>query len=255
MNQFNYSRTIRRLNRTMVASLAVFGAISCMAAHTGKADHKEAAFIKEAAQGNQAEVQMGQMGAQKAQNDQVKQLAQHLQQDHSQANQELTQIAQKLGVDVPTQPDRKETRASEKFQDKTGAEFDKAFVEHALQDHQKDITKYEKALQDVQDPQLKAFVQKSLPKLQHHLQMARTAGTAVGVDQKTLAAADRFLSEHGRQSGTSSQDQRGLGTAPGAETGRGSKGQQDSNTSSSSSSEGKQSDTSPNSPDRNQTSK
>jgi putative membrane protein len=229
MNRLNHSKTMQHLNRAIIASVAVLGALSCLAAQTGKADHKESAFIKDAAQGGQAEVQMGQMAAQKAQNDQVKQFAQHLQQDHSQANQELTQIAQKLGVNVPSQPDRKETRTSEKLQDMTGANFDKAFIEHAIKDHQKDITKYEKALQDVQDPGLKAFIQKSLPTLHKHLQMARTTGTAVGVDEKTLTAADRFLSEHS----AGSLRNQGVGTT-GSSTESGSsgtKGQSDHDTS------------------------
>lgn len=230
MNQSNYSKPMQHLNRTLIAAVAVFGALNCLAATTGKADHKESAFIKDAAQGGQAEVQMGQMAAQKAQNDQVKQFAQHLQQDHTQANQELTQIAQRLGVEVPAQPDRKDTRISEKLQDKSGAEFDKAFIEHALKDHEKDITKYEKALKEVQDPELKAFIQKSIPKLQQHLQMARTTGAAVGVDQKTLAAADRFLSEHGGQS--SIQSNQAVGTSgTSTETGTGTKGQKEHDTS------------------------
>jgi hypothetical protein len=58
---------------------------------------------------------------------------------------------------------------------------------------------------------LKAFIEKCLPVRRQHLQMARHAGSAVGVHQKVLSPADKFLSSHPIE---------GVGTAPGAETGR-----------------------------------
>ena len=153
------------------------------------------------------------MVASQAQNAQVKQLGQRLVQDHGSANQELTQIAQQNGVMLPNDTSRKDGHMESKLHGKTGADFDKAFVEHALTDHEKDIRKFQKASQDVKDPQLKAWIDKNLPVLRQHLEMARTAGASVGVDQKALTAADRFLSEQGSRS-------QGLGTSGSTESGR-----------------------------------
>ena len=47
--------------------------------------HKDTTFLKEAAQGGMAEVQLGQLAQQKAQNDQIKQLGQKVQADHTKA--------------------------------------------------------------------------------------------------------------------------------------------------------------------------
>jgi putative membrane protein len=47
---------------------------------------------------NQAEVQMGQIGAQSAQSPDVKQFAEHMQTDHEKADQKLTQTAQTAGA-------------------------------------------------------------------------------------------------------------------------------------------------------------
>src|SRR5262249_30456277 len=127
-------------------------------------------------------------------------------------------LAQKNNISPPSEPTRRENRMASKLQDKTGAEFDKAFAEHVLTDHEKDIRKYQKALQGVKDPELKAFIQKNLPVLRQHLEMARTAGAAVGVDQKALSAADRFLSSQAGQ-GTSGDlnqtgSEQGVNTVP-----------------------------------------
>ena len=218
-----FSKT-RFLTQGLVTAVALYGAWNVAAAdRTSQLDHKDSAFIKDAARGGEAEVQMGQMGVSKAQNQEVKQLAQRLEQDHTKANQELTQIAQKDGVNLPTTPARKEERVADRLQDKTGAEFDKAFAEHAIKDHVRDIEKFQKALQTCKDPELKAFIEKNIPVLEQHLQMARTAGAAVGVDQKVLASADRLLNQTGK-AGTSSlynQPNQGIGTAAGSQSGQG----------------------------------
>jgi putative membrane protein len=205
--------SIRLFNRGLVAAMALYGTSTAFAADTStQLDRKDAEFIKEAAQGGQSEVELGKLALEKSQNQQVKMLGEHLQQDHSKANQELMQIAQQEGANLPSQPTRKENREVDRFQNMSGAAFDKAFAEHAIKDHEKDIDKYEKALQSCKDPSLKAWIEKNLPVLRQHLQMAVTAGSAVGVDQRTLSSADRFLSNQTGQ-GTA------VGTAPGSEAG------------------------------------
>jgi putative membrane protein len=132
-------------------------------------------FVKEAASGGMAEVEMGKLAAQKGQSEAVKKLGQRLVQDHTKANQELKQIASKKGVTLPTQPASEHKSALDHLKSLQGTEFDKAFTQHAIQDHQKDIQKFQKASQQLQDSELKSFASKTLPTLQQHLQMAKQA--------------------------------------------------------------------------------
>jgi putative membrane protein len=210
------SSPTRYVSQAVVAALAVWGAATALAADTsgtttGQLDRKDASFIKEAAQGNEAEVQLGKLAMEKATSQDVKQLGQHLQTDHAKGNKQLMQLAQTKGVTLPTEPPRNEERLADRLENKSGSDFDKAFAEHAIKDHEKDIQKYDKALQNTKDPDVKAYIEKCLPVLRQHLQMARNAGSAVGVEQKVLLSADKFLSSHAIE---------GVGTAPGAETGR-----------------------------------
>ena len=61
-------------------------------------------FVTKAAQGGLAEVQMGQLAEQKGASPKVKQLGKMLADDHTQANQELQQIAQQTTIPLPSQP-------------------------------------------------------------------------------------------------------------------------------------------------------
>jgi len=131
-------------------------------------------FATEAAEGGMAEVQLGQLAAQKASSPQVKEFAQRMVTDHSQANQELMQVAKQQGVVVPTQLDSKERNEMDTLRNLSGAQFDSAYMQHMLQDHQKDVADFQKQAQSGSDPALKAFAQKSLPILQQHLQMAQS---------------------------------------------------------------------------------
>jgi len=87
-----------------------------------------------------------------------------------------------------------------KLQNQSGAEFDKAFVRMAIKDHKKDIAEFERARTDVNDAQLTAFIDKTLPTLRNHLQMAESAARAVGVDSSKITAEDR--DENGAVGGT-----------------------------------------------------
>jgi putative membrane protein len=58
-------------------------------------------FVQQAALSGLKEVRLGQIAVQKAEDSQVKQFAQLMIQDHSEANRKLTQIAQTKGLPVP----------------------------------------------------------------------------------------------------------------------------------------------------------
>jgi len=131
-------------------------------------------FATEAAQGGMAEVQLGQLAAEKAASPQVKQFAQRMVTDHTQANQELMQIVKQQSLTVPTQVGSKEKGDMERLRGLSGAQFDTAYMQHMLQDHQKDVADFQKQAQSGSDPALKAFAQKYLPILQQHLQMAQS---------------------------------------------------------------------------------
>ena len=136
-------------------------------------DAPGAKFIVKAVQGNLAEMQMGQLAQQNGQSQEVKAFGQTLQQDHSAANQKATAVAQQLGIPAPTEPNKKHKADYGKMAKATGAAFDKAFAQHMVMDHKKDIAEYKKAASMKNDPAA-AYASETLPTLQTHLETAQS---------------------------------------------------------------------------------
>ncbi len=134
-------------------------------------DHK---FIMEAAMGGMLEVELGRVAAQRGTSDAVKQFGQRMVDDHSKANEELMSLASSKGMTLPTALDEKDQKDVAKLSAMSGAEFDRAYSKMMLKDHEKDVKEFERQSTKAGDPELRAFVTKTLPTLQEHLQIAKT---------------------------------------------------------------------------------
>jgi putative membrane protein len=142
------------------------------------------AFVKEAAIGGMAEVDLGQLAASKATNPDVKQFGQRMVDDHGKANDELKSWASKNSVNLPTELDAKHKAEHARLEKLSGDAFDRAYMTLMVEDHTKDVAAFEKQSKSAKDADLKAWVTKTLPTLQDHLKSAKDvsgklhAGTA-----------------------------------------------------------------------------
>lgn len=140
-------------------------------------------FVEKAAGSGMFEVQVAQLAATKAADANVKSFASMLVDHHTAANNELVQLANMKGIELPAGPPRGMRKDIEKLGKKNGADFDKAFLKDVgIDAHKKDIKLFEHASKDLKDPQLKAFAAKTLPVLRQHLQAAENlrAGKPMG---------------------------------------------------------------------------
>lgn len=134
-------------------------------------------FATKAASGGLAEVQSAQMAQQKGESPQVKTFAQRIITDHTQANNDLQQIAQQENLTLPTEPSKQERSAMQRVGGLTGAAFDRTYAQQEVRDHQQDIALFQQEAESGHDPALKQFAQKTLPTLRQHLQMAQALTT------------------------------------------------------------------------------
>jgi len=135
-------------------------------------------FIKDAAQSGMAEIKMGELASSNGESQQVKDLAQKLVTDHGKVNAELKQLATKKGATLPDAVSEKQKTMLEHLSSLKGSEFDSAFKQHAVENHQKSVDKFKTVSEKAKDADIKAFAAKTLPTLQQHLALAKQLNAA-----------------------------------------------------------------------------
>ena len=158
------------------AVVGLFSAAPALAALSAS----DRTFATDAAHGGLAEVQLGQLAEQKAGSPQVKEFAQRMVKDHTQANQELMQLAKSENLNVSTELDSKHKSEIDQLRSMSGNAFDAAYMQHMVQDHRKTVEDFQKQAQSGGDPELKSFAQKYLPIVQQHLQISEARAGASG---------------------------------------------------------------------------
>lgn len=135
-------------------------------------DDASADFLVKAADGGMTEVEASRTAQQKATNGDVKSFAQMMVDDHTGANAAVKQLAANLNVTIPAAPSEEHQKDITKLNEKTGRDFDKAYMNMMVDDHKKTIDLFEKAENDCKEESVKAFVRNTLPKLRTHLNAA-----------------------------------------------------------------------------------
>ena len=134
-------------------------------------DDKE--FVTKAGMGGLYEVQAGNLALQNGTSADVKTFAQRMVTDHGKANAELAQLATTKGVALPTELAGEHKTAFDHLSSMSGAEFDKMYMQHMVEDHNKDVGEFEKASTSATDADVKTWAGKTLPTLKEHQSMAK----------------------------------------------------------------------------------
>jgi len=95
-----------------------------------------AGFINQMTIANLAEVQLGKLASERASNADVKSYGQMMVKDHTQANQDLAQVAAQMKVKPTKSLDQKHKDLAAKLSKLQGAEFDREYMNAMVQGHQ-----------------------------------------------------------------------------------------------------------------------
>jgi putative membrane protein len=187
-----------------------------------RSDSRSVSFIKQAAHDNDLEVAIAELGARKAQNPELKNFCQQLQQDHTKANEQLKPLAQKYGVNLDQSLKHKGERELTKFEKESpGGKFDQKLAIELMRDHEKDIRKFQQAASQSQATDVRQYAETMLPQLRQHFQHAETVARAVGVDQSTISSISKKMPAAVGGAGEDQQTSKGAGAKalqPGAGT-------------------------------------
>jgi putative membrane protein len=125
------------------------------------------------AQANMAEVAAGKVAQEKARSDDVKKFGQHMVEDHGKMLDEMKQMGEKKGARLPASPDKEQQAAMKKLEAMSGDNFDRAFMEQMVKDHQKALKLAQDTAKNAKDGELKQAAQKATPEIRKHLRMAQ----------------------------------------------------------------------------------
>ncbi|MBL0341330.1 MAG: DUF4142 domain-containing protein [Bacteroidetes bacterium] len=134
---------------------------------------KDAQFVVDAAEINLMEIHMGQLGTKKATMSEVKQFAEKMESDHQKAYNDLASLASSKNISIPASPSEDTMKEHKDLAEKSGYDFDRKYCDMMVDGHEKAINKFQKAADDCEDADLKAWASKMLPDLAAHLETAK----------------------------------------------------------------------------------
>lgn len=148
-------------------------------------------FAVKAAKDGAEEVVLGRLATEQGQSQAVKTFGQHMVDDHTRAGEELKTAARQDGIDLPGDTGTK-SPGRERLASLRGAEFDRAYAQQMVQDHEKAVALFRRHAQSDGQSHVKAFAQKTLPTLEQHLRMARE----LPAQGKPVQAQERGMHRH-----------------------------------------------------------
>ena len=169
-----------------VAVLSLFGTAAWAQQSEGGAKPSDPQIVGVVSAANQIDINTSKLALKKTKNDQVKQFAQQMVDDHTKLQQSVDDLAKKLNV----KPDPSATSKSlhtaaaaemKKLSGLSGKAFDKEYIDHEVDFHQQVIDAASKVLiPNAQNAELKSAVEGAAPLLQGHLEHAKQIQSSMG---------------------------------------------------------------------------
>ena len=143
-------------------------------------------FVKEVAISDMFEIESSKLAEQKG-NGQEKSFAQQMVADHTKTSSELKQMVTsgKVKAELPSTLDTSHQSKLDKLKDASGQHFSSDFGSDQVNAHKDAVSLFERYAKSGENADLKDWAGKTLPTLQHHLDMAQELGKAPSVGQSS----------------------------------------------------------------------
>lgn len=160
------------LNPTITGDSA--GLVNTPSNNDANAVMTDTGFISKNIVDNMMEIQLSKMGRDKSKSADVKRAANLMITDHTQMLNDLRSLAGKKQVSIPataTGHHMGDTSALSSLRTTSGTDFDNSWTGHMLTMHQAKVTELENALNQTQDADIIAAINKALPKVRNHVEV------------------------------------------------------------------------------------
>ena len=155
-------------------------------------------FAAAATSGGLAEVNLSEIGLQRATDPELKRFSQQMVNEHTQLNYELSQLVAQKGMSIPKTIDARAQFCAESLAGLSGSEFDKCYAKAQLVAHMDSAAMFKAEAERGADPDLKALAARGLPKIKEHLKMIKPIAKRYMMEEKGESSAEG----HHEHSGT-----------------------------------------------------
>ena len=169
-------------------TLAMLGSMCCacfVAAQDGAdkmpPDHQ---FVLKISAWDMAEMNLGNLAAEKSASPAVKEFGRKMIEHHSKANKDLAELANKKSMKLAMGMSEEHTKLRAKLAELNGPVFDRAFLAAQIKDHQDVVALFEKQIKDGLDDDLKKWATENLPREREHLKVAEDLHKKMETDNR-----------------------------------------------------------------------
>ncbi len=141
----------------------------------------DAAFAKKVSRSNAAEIAVSKVVLERGSTQAVKDLAQMLITDHTNAQNNLRDIARTKDMALPEKPDAAQQAREKKLRAMSGVALEKQYVAGQIQAHAQAIALFQGQARSGKDPELRRFATETLPNLQAHARHVQQVAQQLGV--------------------------------------------------------------------------
>lgn len=134
---------------------------------------RDQTILEQASYGNIAEIEMGKVADSISTTTAVKDFGKMMISDHTTAQEDLQQIANRWFVNIPQTPDSLHMAKKQQLMMMSGYMFDTAYINGQIKDHQATIALLEMAEDSSNQESIRDYAEKYLPKVRMHLEHAQ----------------------------------------------------------------------------------
>jgi putative membrane protein len=146
---------------------------------TAQALMKDEAFVRVAARGGLAEIKLGKLAMDQGSNEAVKAFGTRMVAEHTKAGDDLKEAAKEENIGLPTDLSAKEQATCDRLSKLSGADFDQAYAQGMVKDHQQDLRDFQREANHGNDDVIRDFATATVPMIQQHLDQAKEMLKAV----------------------------------------------------------------------------
>jgi putative membrane protein len=129
-------------------------------------------FMAEATEINLEEIRLSEVAQEKSKRVETREMAKKLTTEHYKSLLDLTALAARKNIAIPTKLGDKENVDYEKLNHLAGEALEQEYIEMMIKEHKEAISIYEKEVTGANDPDIRQWVAATLPDARAHLDLA-----------------------------------------------------------------------------------